>query len=183
MHYYFYINTYRNVPELFYINITSLSHKSWKRQPIEIIDYIACSLEDAEQEKNCELNRGAVYPTIRIISPGSLRMRGDIGISQRETDYYILFYTHSNGDHLRSMLEMTICPRTSTARREILRWVDWVRERKLSTTLVAFSFFPLPLKWIATDDRNNWIVGCLKHAHFKRMNIGRRERTIAKDSI
>jgi len=171
----------------YFTKILCLSHKSWKRPPIEIIDYIACSLEDPEQEKNCELNRSAVYPTIKIISPG-LRMRGDIRVSQRETDYYILFYTHSNGDHLRCVLEMSICPRISTARREILRWVG-VGERKLSTTLLASSFFPLRLEWIAavTDDRNNWIVGCLKHAHFKRMAewiLGdASERLRPKDSI
>lgn len=106
---------------------------------------------------------------MRIISLGSLRMRGDISVySQRETDYYILFYSPSNGGHLRSVLEMSICPPASTTRREILRWVG-VRERNLSTILLASSFFAPRLEWIAavTDDRNNWI-GCLKHAHFKR---------------
>lgn len=37
---------------------------------------------------------------------------GTYGISPTgETDYYIGFYTHSNGGHLRSVLEMSICSR------------------------------------------------------------------------
>lgn len=44
-------------------------------------------------------------------------MRGEIRVYfHRETDYYIGFYTHSNGDHLRSVLEMSICPSATTTR-------------------------------------------------------------------
>lgn len=99
---------------------------------------------------------------MRIISPGSRRTSRERSIPSGR-QIIILAFMHSNDDHLRSVLEMSIYLDCG-----ILRWVG-ARERKLSTITCFFLFRFLPrVDRAMTDDRNNWIAGCLKHAHFKR---------------
>lgn len=74
-----------------------------------------------------------------------------------------MIFIHSNDDRLRFVLEMSICLDSAKYCAEL------AHERKLSTITCFFLFRSSPrVDRAVTDDRNNWIAGCLKHAHFKR---------------
>lgn len=100
---------------------------------------------------------------MRIISPGSRRTsreRSCLFPVEDRLSYWLLYTLMTTTYRARNIDIPRQC--------EILRWVGACK-RKLSTITCVFLFRSSPrVDRAMTDDRNNWIAGCLKHAHFKR---------------